>query len=109
MDIVINQSVEKVIELCDISKCSEKMWLYVIAPFASFTVIVFTVITVMCCRKYRKNDQRDGIANIQNVRVALPLLVARRKTKFKMNYAISDQSSDGWEEYLRKFTFEFAH
>lgn len=73
VDIVINQSVEKVIELCDISRCSDKMWLYVIAPFASLTVIVFTAITIMCCRKYRKNVQRDGIANIQNVGVVIPL------------------------------------
>lgn len=77
VDIVINQSVEKVIELCDISKCSDKMWLYVIAPFASFTVIVFTVITIMCCRKYRKNAQRDGITNIQNVGVVVSYCFAR--------------------------------
>lgn len=67
VDIVINQSVEKVIELCDIPNCSDKMWLYVIAPFASLIILIITMCICLGCRKYRKNAQRDGITNIQNV------------------------------------------
>lgn len=68
VDIVINQSVEKVIELCDIPRCSDKMWLYVIAPFISFVLLIVVTVSVVCCRKFHKNDSREGISNIHNVR-----------------------------------------
>lgn len=67
VDIVINQSVEKVIEMCDIPRCSDKMWLYVIAPFISFLVLLMVTVSIVCCRKFRKNDSREGISNIHNV------------------------------------------
>lgn len=68
VDIVINQSVEKVIETCDIPRCSDKMWLFVIAPFISLVLLLMITVSIVCCRKFRKNDSRDGISNIHNVR-----------------------------------------
>lgn len=67
VDIVINQSVEKVIEMCDIPRCSDKMWLFVIAPFISLVLLLMITVSIVCCRKFRKNDSRDGISNIHNV------------------------------------------
>lgn len=67
VDIVINQSVEKVIELCDIPRCSDEMWMYVIGAFASFALIIIIIIFVMCWRKYKKNVDAAGMTNIQNV------------------------------------------
>lgn len=67
VDIVINQSVEKVIEMCDIPSCSDKMWLFVIAPFVSLVLLLMITVSIVCCRKFRKNDSRDGISNIHNV------------------------------------------
>lgn len=77
VDIVINQSVEKVIEMCDIPRCSDKMWLFVIAPFISLVLLLMITVSVVCCRKFRKNDSRDGISNIHNV----SCLIARQNSQ----------------------------
>ena len=56
---------DKAIELCNIPKCSDKMWLYIIVTFVCFiTIIVFTLI-IFLCKKYKKR----GVTNIQNVSV----------------------------------------
>lgn len=67
VDIVINQSVEKVIEPCEIPRCPDKIWMFVIAPFISCVVLILVTVSMVCCRKFRKNDARDGISNIHNV------------------------------------------
>lgn len=69
MDIVINQSVEKVIEPCEIPRCPDKIWMFVIAPFISCVVLILVTVSMVCCRKIRKNEARDGISNIHNVSV----------------------------------------
>lgn len=114
VDIVINQSVEKVIELCDIPKCSDKMWLYVIAPFISFVLLIVITTSLMCCRKFRKNVSRDGITNIHNVRVHYIINISidgqftYRNQKFTV-LIISDQCNRCWKEYIRQLTFEFTN
>lgn len=51
-------------EMCNIEKCSDKMWLYIISTFILFGLVIIIVTTILCCRKYRKR----GMTNIQNVR-----------------------------------------
>ncbi|XP_035786787.1 serine/threonine-protein kinase mig-15-like [Anopheles albimanus] len=54
---------QKTIEYCDIPKCSERMWMYIIAGFIAVISPLFIGIAVFCCRKYRKH----GVSNIQNI------------------------------------------
>lgn len=52
-------------ELCNIEKCSDKMWLYIISTFIVIGLIIIIITTILCCKKYRKR----GMTNIQNVSV----------------------------------------
>lgn len=58
-----NQSLDKAFEHCDIPKCSEKMWLYIIVSFVAVATIIIIVVSICCCKKYKKR----GMTNIQNV------------------------------------------
>lgn len=50
-------------EHCNIPKCADKLWLYVIFGFVAVATILVTIASVIVCRKIRKN----GTTNIQNV------------------------------------------
>ncbi|XP_058460965.1 tyrosine-protein kinase transmembrane receptor Ror [Malaya genurostris] len=54
---------KKTIEFCEIQKCSERMWLYLIVSFVAFITTLIVVISIVCCKKYRKH----GVSNIQNI------------------------------------------
>ncbi|XP_055537399.1 tyrosine-protein kinase transmembrane receptor Ror [Wyeomyia smithii] len=54
---------KKTIEFCEIQRCSERMWLYLIVSFVAFSTTIFIIVTILCCRKYRKH----GVSNIQNI------------------------------------------
>uniref|UniRef100_A0A182N957 Tyrosine-protein kinase receptor n=1 Tax=Anopheles dirus TaxID=7168 RepID=A0A182N957_9DIPT len=54
---------QKTIEYCEIPKCSERMWMYIIIGFVAVISPLFIGIAVFCCRKYRKH----GVSNIQNI------------------------------------------
>lgn len=71
-----SQSMEKNIEHCDIPKCSEKMWLYIIVSFVGVATIIIIVVSICCCKKYKKR----GMTNIQNVSVLI--FVTSSSTKF---------------------------
>ncbi|KAJ6641007.1 Tyrosine-protein kinase transmembrane receptor Ror, partial [Pseudolycoriella hygida] len=58
-----SQSLEKVIEHCNIPKCSDKMWLYIIVSFIGVAIIIIIVVSICCCQKYKKR----GMTNIQNI------------------------------------------
>ncbi|XP_037051223.1 tyrosine-protein kinase transmembrane receptor Ror [Bradysia coprophila] len=58
-----NQSLDKATEHCDIPKCSEKMWLYIILSFVGVAIIIIIVVSICCCKKYKKR----GMTNIQNI------------------------------------------
>ncbi|XP_059622475.1 tyrosine-protein kinase transmembrane receptor Ror [Phlebotomus argentipes] len=60
---VDNVSLEKVIEPCNIPRCSERMWLYVIISFVSLAMGILCVVCLVVCRKWRKR----GMTNIQNI------------------------------------------
>lgn len=54
----------KTVEYCQISKCAEKMWLYIISGTLISGVSLFLLVVVFCCRKCKTK----GVSNIQNVR-----------------------------------------
>ncbi|XP_065079772.1 tyrosine-protein kinase transmembrane receptor Ror-like [Ochlerotatus camptorhynchus] len=54
---------KKNIEFCEITRCSERMWIYIIVSFVAFCSMIVVVVTIICCRKYRKH----GVSNIQNI------------------------------------------
>lgn len=53
----------KTIEYCNITKCAEKMWLYIIAGTLILGMSLFLLVIILCCRKCK----RKGVSNIQNV------------------------------------------
>lgn len=57
----------KTIEFCDIKKCSERLWLFVIIGLIGFSTFIVIIIILVCCRKFRK----QGVSNIQNVRLLI--------------------------------------
>ncbi|XP_052860057.1 tyrosine-protein kinase transmembrane receptor Ror [Anopheles cruzii] len=54
---------QKTIEYCDIPRCSDRMWMYIIIGFVAVISPLFIGVAVFCCRKYRKH----GVSNIQNI------------------------------------------
>ncbi|XP_055626293.1 tyrosine-protein kinase transmembrane receptor Ror [Toxorhynchites rutilus septentrionalis] len=86
---------KKTMEFCDIAKCSERMWLYVIVCFVTFAGSIVIAITVVCCRKYRKH----GVSNIQNIN--LPNADkniygnSRHNSPIEMTSLIANQNSTG--------------
>ncbi|XP_055613922.1 tyrosine-protein kinase transmembrane receptor Ror-like, partial [Uranotaenia lowii] len=54
---------KKTMEFCTITRCSDRMWMYIIAGFIVFSATIVVAITIVCCRKYRKH----GVSNIQNI------------------------------------------
>lgn len=61
---------QKTIEYCNITKCAEKMWLYIIAGTLILGMSLFLIVIILCCRKCK----RKGVSNIQNVRQVFVLL-----------------------------------
>uniref|UniRef100_A0A182PLA4 Kringle domain-containing protein n=1 Tax=Anopheles epiroticus TaxID=199890 RepID=A0A182PLA4_9DIPT len=86
---------QKTIEYCDIPKCSERMWMYIIIGFVAIISPLFIGIGVFCCRKYRKH----GVSNIQNIN--LPNADkniygnSRLNSPIEMTSLIANQSSTG--------------
>ncbi|KFB50586.1 hypothetical protein ZHAS_00018903 [Anopheles sinensis] len=86
---------QKTIEYCDIPKCSERMWMYIIIGFIAVISPLFIGIAVFCCRKYRKH----GVSNIQNIN--LPNADkniygnSRLNSPIEMTSLIANQSSTG--------------
>ncbi|XP_061505528.1 tyrosine-protein kinase transmembrane receptor Ror [Anopheles gambiae] len=86
---------QKTIEYCDIPKCSERMWMYIIIGFVAVISPLFIGIGVFCCRKYRKH----GVSNIQNIN--LPNADkniygnSRLNSPIEMTSLIANQSSTG--------------
>lgn len=54
---------QKTVELCDIAKCSDRMWLLVICALIIFLGTTMFVVLLVCCRKMK----RQSVSNIQNV------------------------------------------
>lgn len=54
---------QKTVELCDIAKCSDRMWLLVICALVIFLMLTLFVVLLVCCRKMK----RQSVSNIQNV------------------------------------------
>lgn len=54
---------QKTVELCDIAKCSDRMWLLVICALVIFLGFTMFVVLLVCCRKMK----RQSVSNIQNV------------------------------------------
>lgn len=61
---------QKTIEYCNITKCAEKMWLYIIAGTLILALSLFLIVIILCCRKCK----RKGVSNIQNVRSSTSIL-----------------------------------
>uniref|UniRef100_A0A182YKY0 Kringle domain-containing protein n=1 Tax=Anopheles stephensi TaxID=30069 RepID=A0A182YKY0_ANOST len=86
---------QKTIEYCDIPKCSERMWMYIIIGFVAVISPLFIGIGVFCCRKYRKH----GVSNIQNIN--LPNADkniygnSRLNSPIEMTSLIANQASTG--------------
>ncbi|XP_049290763.1 tyrosine-protein kinase transmembrane receptor Ror isoform X2 [Anopheles funestus] len=86
---------QKTIEYCDIPKCSERMWMYIIIGFIAVISPLFIGVAVFCCRKYRKH----GVSNIQNIN--LPNADkniygnSRLNSPIEMTSLIANQSSTG--------------
>uniref|UniRef100_A0A182K1U4 FAD-binding PCMH-type domain-containing protein n=1 Tax=Anopheles christyi TaxID=43041 RepID=A0A182K1U4_9DIPT len=86
---------QKTIEYCDIPKCSDRMWMYIIIGFVAVISPLFIGIGVFCCRKYRKH----GVSNIQNIN--LPNADkniygnSRLNSPIEMTSLIANQSSAG--------------
>uniref|UniRef100_A0A336LGT4 Tyrosine-protein kinase receptor n=1 Tax=Culicoides sonorensis TaxID=179676 RepID=A0A336LGT4_CULSO len=56
---------QKTIEFCNITKCAEKMWFYIIAGTLLLSLSLFLIVIILCCRKCK----RKGVSNIQNINV----------------------------------------
>lgn len=54
---------QRTIELCDVPKCSDRMWFLIICGLIMFTTITMCVTALVCCRKFRK----QGVSNIQSI------------------------------------------
>ncbi|KAL9699926.1 hypothetical protein quinque_003367 [Culex quinquefasciatus] len=86
---------KKTIEFCEITKCSDRMWLYLIVGFVAFSTVIVLVVTIVCCRKYRKH----GVSNIQNIN--LPNADkniygnSRHNSPIEMTSLIANQNSTG--------------
>ncbi|EAT37666.1 AAEL010374-PA, partial [Aedes aegypti] len=86
---------KKTMELCEITRCSERMWLYIIVGFVAFCTLIVVIVTIVCCRKYRKH----GVSNIQNIN--LPNADkniygnSRHNSPIEMTSLITNQNSTG--------------
>lgn len=54
---------QKTVELCDIQKCSDKMWFIIICALILFLMTTMFITLLVCCKKMR----RQSVSNIQNV------------------------------------------
>lgn len=54
---------QKTVELCDIPKCSDKMWFIIICALILFLMTTMFITLLVCCKKMR----RQSVSNIQNV------------------------------------------
>lgn len=54
---------QKTVELCDIPKCSDKMWFIIICALILFLMTTMCITILVCCKKMR----RQSVSNIQNV------------------------------------------
>jgi receptor tyrosine kinase-like orphan receptor 1 len=54
---------QKTVELCDIPKCSDKMWFIIICALILFLSTTIFITLLVCCKKMR----RQSVSNIQNV------------------------------------------
>jgi receptor tyrosine kinase-like orphan receptor 1 len=54
---------QKTVELCDIPKCSDKMWFIIICALILFLSTTMFITLLVCCKKMR----RQSVSNIQNV------------------------------------------
>ena len=54
---------QKTVELCDIPKCSDKMWFMIICALILFLMSTMFITVLVCCKKMRK----QGVSTIQNV------------------------------------------
>lgn len=54
---------QKTVELCDIPKCSDKMWFLIICALILFLLTTMLITLLVCCKK----RGRQGVSNIQNV------------------------------------------
>lgn len=68
---------QKTVELCDIAKCSDRMWLLVICALIIFLGMTMFVVLLVCCRKMK----RQSVSNIQNV--SWILMNFRRRCRWK--------------------------
>ncbi|XP_029735842.2 tyrosine-protein kinase transmembrane receptor Ror isoform X2 [Aedes albopictus] len=86
---------KKTMEFCDIPRCSERMWLYIIVGFIAFCTLIVVIVTIVCCKKYRKH----GVSNIQNIN--LPNADkniygnSRHNSPIEMTSLIANQNSTG--------------
>lgn len=53
----------KNVELCNIPKCAEKMWLYIIMGTLISGLSLFLIVVILCCRKCKTKS----VSNIQSV------------------------------------------
>ncbi|XP_055382066.1 tyrosine-protein kinase transmembrane receptor Ror isoform X2 [Condylostylus longicornis] len=58
-----DKSFEKLIEHCEIPKCAEQMWLYIIISLVALMGFILTIVIIICYKKSKK----PPMANIQNV------------------------------------------
>lgn len=75
---------QKTIEFCNIPKCAEKMWLYIIVGTLVSGLSLFLLVVILCCRKCKTK----GVSNIQNVSFTIffksNLFFKRCKNMFKL-------------------------
>ncbi|XP_039949267.1 tyrosine-protein kinase transmembrane receptor Ror [Bactrocera neohumeralis] len=60
---VDDKSFEKIIELCDIPKCADKMWFYIFVTIGTVIGCVIFYMVYVCVKKRREG----GMTNIQNI------------------------------------------
>lgn len=61
---------QKTVDLCDIPKCSDKMWFIIICALIIFLMSTMCITLCLCCKKIR----RRSVSNIQNVSTKKPNL-----------------------------------
>ncbi|XP_058831666.1 tyrosine-protein kinase transmembrane receptor Ror [Topomyia yanbarensis] len=86
---------KKTIEFCQIQKCSDRMWIYLIVGFVVFVATIIISISVVCCKKFKKH----GVSNIQNIN--LPNVDkniygnSRHNSPIEMTSLIANQNAAG--------------
>ena len=61
-----DKAFEKIIEPCNIPKCSDSIWIYIYMTIGTLLCIFFIYVVISFFRRRENN----GMTNIQNVRIA---------------------------------------